>query len=80
MPAISPEAAQRRATSLAKKQMENPLPALAELRYYHWKKLLTVEQLVDHYVEVVGAIDGQRLATGDEKQRGYIVRRFVPLK
>ena len=78
MPPISPEVAQRRAAILSGKQYENPLQALVELRYYEWKKLLTPEELSEHYAKIVGPQDGPRLATGTEQERQAIVQQWLP--
>ena len=77
MPNISSEAAGGRAKKLVAKKRENPLPVLAELRYYESKKLLTSEQLAELYTKLIGKEDGPRLATGTEQQRNEIVRQWL---
>ena len=49
MPELTPEAVHRRAETLVKGRLSNPLPALAELRYYEAKKLLSTEEIADYY-------------------------------
>jgi len=77
MPAYTAEEARRRGVSLVAAQYANPLPALMELRYYQYKKLLTAEEIAGFYAKIVGAEEGPRLATGPEEQRQEIVQRWL---
>lgn len=79
LPEIPREAAQRRAETLAASTMEQPLPALLELRYYQSRGLLDEQQLASLYERLVGnADDGSRLAGGAPEERLEIVRRWLP--
>lgn len=79
VPKLTAEAAQQRAETITAKTI-NPLPALAELRYYQSAKLLTPEQLSDDYVKLLGAEDGPRLATGAESVRKEILEKALGLE
>ena len=76
MPALKPEIVKRRAEALASAENADPLPALAELRYYELKKLLTPQQLSGYFAKLVGAEDGPQLATGLETARREVLAKL----
>jgi len=78
MPPISRSAALRRAESLVSTAAERPLPALLELRYYQWKKLLAAEEVSGFYQQILGPQDGARLAEGSPQQRLQVIQRWLP--
>ncbi len=69
---------QDRARSLISRRYENPLPALTELRYYAWKRLITPDQLAACYRRIVGDANGSILATGSEEERLRVIEQWLP--
>jgi len=62
---------------MVSKKYENPLPMLAELRYWHSKKLLTTEHLAIACRELVGEQVAQQLLSGDAKLQQAIVKTLL---
>jgi len=79
MPKLTADEALERAEAIAK-ETSNPLPALAELRCYASRKLLTPEQLADFYTRLIGAEDGPRLATGGDQMRLQILEKLLGME
>lgn len=76
MPEFTPEVVQRRAESIAQRS-DDPLPILAELRYYEVSKLLTPEQLESCFTRIVGAEIGRQLATGSDVTRQQALDKLL---
>ena len=62
---------------MVSKKYENPLPMLAELRFWHSRKLLTSEHLAIACRELVGAEIAQQLLSGDAKLQKDIVNTLL---
>ena len=66
-----------RVMPMVSKKYENPLPMLAELRFWHSRKLLTTEHLAIACRELVGAEVAQQLLSGDAKLQQAIVKTLL---
>jgi hypothetical protein len=80
MPPVAPEEAQQRADALTEPAPAEPWAALAELRYYQSKNLLTPEQISGYFAKLLGDEDGPQLATGREGVQQQIVDRLLAPK
>ena len=78
MPKFTTQSVQRRAESIALRSSD-PLPILAELRYYQIINLLTPEQLEEFYSRVIGQELGRQLATGSDVTRQQALDRLLGL-
>ena len=78
MPDLTAESVRKRANALAAwPKGVNPLPALAELRYYESLKLLTAKELTEPFSAILGDEDGLTLATGPEEARRKVVQKLL---
>jgi hypothetical protein len=77
MPILDRDSVLKRAAALAAVKVKNPLPALLELRYYQWKKLLTDQQFAEYAAKIAGAEDSQRLATGTDSERRQVIDQWL---
>jgi hypothetical protein len=75
---IQPSHAAGHASKLAARTYENPLRALAEMRYWHSRKLLSDDQLVKSFTGIVGAEGGTKLAQGSADERKAVVEKWLP--
>jgi hypothetical protein len=66
------------ASRLQPRQEENPLETLAEIRYWHWKKLLPDDQLAVNFGRIVGTENGTKLAQGSADERKAIIDKWLP--
>jgi len=73
LPSLTPQDARQRADSLTEQPPAAPLAALAELRYYQYKNLLTPTQLSSYFAKLLGDEDGPRLAEGREGIQRQII-------
>jgi len=78
LPELTPEQAKSLVGKLISSKPENPLRALAEIRYYHIKQLLTDEELVLAYQKMIGDDEGTKLATGTDEVKKDTIRRYTP--
>ncbi len=59
---IQPEHAARRVAALAAQRRENPLALLSEMKLYRQLELISVQQLMDAYQQLLGTTAGGRIA------------------
>ncbi|MCP4811635.1 MAG: hypothetical protein GY888_03930, partial [Planctomycetaceae bacterium] len=79
MPALTPELVlNNRVIPMVKKDYPNPLPVLAELRFWHGRKLLTTEHLVIACKELLDEAAANQLLNGDEKSQAAVVKTWLP--
>ncbi|MFP6619102.1 MAG: hypothetical protein VB877_07150, partial [Pirellulaceae bacterium] len=79
MPALTPESVlNNRVIPMVKKDYPNPLPALAELRFWHGRKLLTTEHLVIACKELLDEAAANQLLSGDEKSQTALIKTWLP--
>ena len=67
-----------RVSSLATAKHEMVLPVLVEIRFWQRKNLLSEDELVQAYKQLLGEEAGQQLATGDEETKKKIVAKWLP--
>ena len=75
---LKPEHVKGRVSSLATAKHEMVLPVLVEIRYWQRKNMLSEEELVQAYKQLLGEEAGQQLATGDEETKKKIVEKWLP--
>lgn len=75
---ILPVHAAGRVAMLLASQPTHPLPALAEVKYYHERGLIDDAAFTAACQTLVGDTDGKTLAEGKDKQRRAIVEKLVP--
>ena len=79
MPALTPELVlNNRVIPMVKKDYPNPLPVLAELRFWHGRKLLTTEHMVIACKELLDEAAANQLLSGDEKSQAALVKTWLP--
>ncbi|MFP6602087.1 MAG: hypothetical protein VB862_06130, partial [Pirellulaceae bacterium] len=66
-----------RVMPMVSKKYANPLPMLAELHFWHARKLLTTEHLAIAYKELVGEKVAQQLLSGDAKSQQAVVKGLL---
>ncbi|MFP6671466.1 MAG: hypothetical protein VB857_08635, partial [Pirellulaceae bacterium] len=62
---------------MVSKKYANPLPVLAELRFWHARNLLTTEHLAIACKELVGEKVAQQLLSGDAKSQQAVVKGLL---
>lgn len=77
MPELSGDDLQKRIEELSTATAPNPLSALLELRYDEFKKLVTRDDLIKVYSQLVGEENGPRLATGNQQERRQILSKWT---
>jgi hypothetical protein len=75
---ISPENVSGRIAALSHPRHENPLPVLAEVRFYRTQNLITVKQLADAYLAILGEEPGAQLAAGTDREKIAAIKRWLP--
>lgn len=75
---IRPEHVERRVAAILAKEGAEPLPALAEIKFFHHRGLISDGQLEKAYQKVLGEADGSKLATGTEDERIEVVSTLLP--
>ena len=58
-------------------ESDNPLPMLAEIRYWHTRKLITDDQLVQAYQSILGEVNGSKLANGTEEEKKELLTQWL---
>lgn len=71
---------QSRLPLLTASEVDNPLPLLAEIRFYRTRDLLTDEDVLAAFTKIVGEEAGKKLATGTEDERKEAVSEWLPSK
>ena len=66
-----------RVMPMVSKKYANPLPMLAELRFWHARNLLTTEHLTIACKELVGEKVAQQLLSGDAKSQQAVVKGLL---
>jgi hypothetical protein len=77
-PNFTADEAHKRAAAAAEDAADNPLPALAEVRYYQMHGLLTNEQLKEHYQTILGAAESQAFLGGKQEERLKALSAWLP--
>ncbi len=77
---ISSENVAGRIAALRHPRHENPLPALAEVRFYRTQNLITAKQLADAYRVILGEEQGAQLAAGTEREKVQAIQQWLPKK
>lgn len=75
---LTPQNTLGRLTTLVSSPHENPLPALAEVRFYRARDLVSDEIMLKAYQRLAGDEAGETLATGTEQQRKQTLQRWLP--
>ncbi len=79
LPDLTFEAAKPRLSSLISSPLENPLPAMAELRYYHFSKVIDDEQFKVGIQRLTGDENAAaKLATGTLEEKQEALERWLP--
>lgn len=76
--AIKPEHVQGRVSSLLAAKHDNLLPVLVEIRYWQRQNMLTEEEMVAAFKQLLGEENGNQLATGDEETRKKLLEKYLP--
>jgi hypothetical protein len=74
MPALTAENVKKRLASLAARTFDDPLPVLAELRYYQTKKLADPTDLTPLYDRLLGPGGARTMLEGNESERRAAVQ------
>lgn len=78
LPQLTPQVVlDNRIMPMVSKKYPNPLPVLAELRFWHAQKLLTTEHLAIACKELVGEKVAQQLLSGDPKAQQAVVKGLL---
>lgn len=80
LPDLKPDQALHRVSSLVASAYENPLPVLAEIRYYHTHKLITDDELKGAYQKLIGDEAGEKLATGSTEEKKQAIAKWLTSK
>jgi len=75
MPTLTPALAAKRAEALATSEKDSPLPALAELRYYHAIGWLDDETATRCCDALMGTSTGDSIMLGDEEARRTVLEK-----
>jgi hypothetical protein len=59
---------------------ENPLPALAEIRFFRSKELITSEKMIEAYGKLLGKETGEKVAGGDAAAAMESLAKWLPEK
>ena len=65
---------------LADGKPANPLPALAEIRFFRSKELITSEKMIEAYGKLLGAEVGPKVASGDPAEVLASLGKWLPEK
>ncbi len=65
---------------MLEQKTENPLPALAEIRFFRSKELITPEKMVEAYGKLLGAETGEKVAGGDAAAALESLAKWLPEK
>ena len=63
---------------LVAKVHENPLAALAQIRYLHSKKMVTNEHLKIAFQQIIGDEKASEFFAGDTEARAQMVQAWLP--
>jgi hypothetical protein len=75
---IQPRHVVGRLTALAASKPENPLAALAEMRYYRERGLVDDAQLLLAFQSLLGSEQGSMLFLGDAEKREQVLKPWLP--
>ncbi len=75
---IRPEHVESRVAAILASEDFDRLPALAEIKYFHHRKLLSDSLLTKSFQKVLGEADGAKLATGTEAERLEVISTLLP--
>jgi hypothetical protein len=75
---LRPEHVEGRVAAILAKEGAEPLPALAEIKFFHHRGLISDGLLEKAYQKVLGEADGSKLATGTEEERIEVVSTLLP--
>jgi hypothetical protein len=65
---------------MLEQKVENPLPALAEIRFFRSKDLITSEKMVEAYGKLLGPEVGEKVAGGDAAAALESLAKWLPEK
>lgn len=77
-PEFGPDVAAKRVSSLAGEQTDNPLPPLAEMKYYLENDLISEEDFVAAAGELIGGKNANRLVDSNVDIRGQALKDWLP--
>ncbi len=77
---IRPEHVESRVAAILASEDFDRLPALAEIKYFHHRKLLSDSLLTKSFQKVLGEAEGAKLATGTEAERLEVIGTLLPLE
>jgi hypothetical protein len=63
---------------LTASEPENPLPLLAEIRFYRSRDLITDEDVAAAFTKIVGEEVGKKLTSGTEDERKETLQEWLP--
>jgi hypothetical protein len=75
---MRPEHVERRVAAILAREGAEPLPALAEIKFFHHRGLISDGLLEKAFQKVLGEADGAKLATGTEEERIEVVSTLLP--
>ncbi|MHB8953064.1 MAG: hypothetical protein ACYC4U_08780 [Pirellulaceae bacterium] len=75
---IRPEHVQSRVAAILSSEEYERLPALAEIKYFHHRGLVSDDLLKKSFQKVLGEEEGAKLATGKEEERLGVVSTLLP--
>ena len=76
--ALTPQVVQSRASFLASGKHENPLPVLVEILFWQRKNLLSEEELLNSFKQLLGDEPGAQLVMGDEEAKKKALAKWLP--
>jgi hypothetical protein len=75
---IKPEHVESRVAAILASEDFERLPALAEIKYFHHRGLVSDGLLTKSFQKVLGEAEGAKLATGTEEERLAIISTLLP--
>jgi len=78
MPDLTPEQAFARIRTLVSEEYDNPLPVLAEIRYYHTKGLIKDDILLKAYAKLIGDNAADQLVRGVTDDKKEALADYLP--
>ena len=75
---MRPEHVEGRVAAILAREGAEPLPALAEIKFFHHRGLISDGLLEKAFQKVLGEADGSKLATGTEEERIEVVSTLLP--
>ena len=78
LPPFKPEHVMSRVKKIVDSQQMPKLAALAEIKFFHHRGLITDAAMTESFQKLLGELEGAKLAEGNEKERLAVVENLLP--